>query len=374
VIGGVIIGLVLFASFFQIMSIIVANKEQEAAKQNIDELASIASSFCEMGSGRSMSKKFTLPNAANSIFVSDDQRTASFRDNISYGQYLCINTTASHDVYCVKSNCALELAFNTTSKTIGSMLNRLLGRYDYTEYSLNILRTSCGVALLAENETSKASGCECDHNPLMKCKNNVVAAYIDPNLVLLADFTPIYDCCNDTTLRFLKNTAEFLKGRNILIVWEGLSFGPKLPENTLILNILGYNFSSFRHTKTITSSLLQDYDQVWVFVPGFCSVFDEQGRTLECKDVIGWSRDEVKEIGDFVGRGGKLLLVSDYTPYTTQSVVNDILMQSGYSSKFSDGCFCGCKGVEEKATEMISHKITEGITDWIVKSSAKITC
>jgi len=373
VIGGIIVGMVLFASFFQIMSMLVANKESEAAKQNIDDLASIASSFCEMGPGRSTEKKFTLPNAADKVFASNDQFSISMKNGRNYGEYLCIKTSDSSNAYCKKADCELEMAFAINEKTIGSILNRLLGRYEYSEYNINILRTECGVALLG-NENKDSSCTKCDHKPLMICGDNTIAAYFEPGVVVLTDFTPIYNCCNEQTLIFLKNTANFFKGQNILAVWEGLSFGQRLPENTTIIDKLGLNIGSFRHTSKITSSVLQNYNQLWIFVPGFCSVFDEMGKTMECKDVVAWDADEAAAVKNFVDGGGKLLLVTDYTPFTTQSLINNILSQLDYKSKINGECSCGCNLAEEKIGEIVDHPITQGISDWTVKAGAGLVC
>lgn len=159
VIGGIIVGLTLFASFFQVMSVIVASKENEAAKQSIDDIAGMASSFCELRSGSSTVKRFVLPNAADSVFASEDRKTASTRNNTNYGQYLCVKTSGLKETYCVKTDCEIELALNISPKSVTSIFNRIVGRYDYTEYSLRILRTECGVALLDENKIDSASSC-----------------------------------------------------------------------------------------------------------------------------------------------------------------------------------------------------------------------
>jgi len=369
VIGGIIIGMVIFTSFFQIMTMLVANKESEAAKQNIDDITSIASSFCEMGPGRSTEKRFILPNAVNSVFASNDQLSASFKGGRNYGEYLCIKVSELRDAYCVKANCELELAFAVKEKTVGSILNRLLGRYEYSEYTIKISRTECGVALLGENETSKASCAKCDHLPLMQCKGHTIAAYLEPNVVVLTDFTQIYNCCDEATFTLLKNTANFFGGSKILLIFEHVSLSDKLPQS-----IGAFDIDFFRHTANVEQDALKNYDQVWIFLPGFCNLFDPQGKTRECGGIVGWNDDEVNKIKNFVDGGGKLFLVSDYTPYTTQSVVNAILNKLGYSAKFSEGCDCGCGIDGESSIEISKHPLTENINSWVVKSGAGFTC
>jgi hypothetical protein len=103
-------------------------------------------------------------------------------------------------------------------------------------------------------------------------------------------------------------------------------------------------------------------------------VFDADGKTVECNGIIKWDSNEAGEIKNFANGGGKLLLVSDYTPYTTQTVANDILNQLGFVSRFNDGCSCGCNGSEENVDKIADHPIMQGVTSWTVKAGAEFVC
>jgi len=366
VIASVIIGMVMFTLFVQIMSYITISRDKENARATIGEFAATINSFCEARIGEKTVASFSFPTFVDLVFVSKDG--INYKEgSITFGRYLCIRM--GKEISCERLNCDLELKLIRKKSTFLSWTDRIFGA-NYQEYVFEITKTAYGVSAL---EPGMKSESEC--TSLMKCKGKTMAAYLSLGIVVLTDFTPIYECCDQPTLAFLKNTATFLNGSKILIIWEGLSTDPTSPkyeEMTNMLSTEGFQVSSFRHKERI--AFTKNYNQVWIFVPGFCSTFDKDKKTAECKDVIRWNDDEVKEIKDFVDGGGKLLLVSDYTPFTSQSIANDILDQLDYTSKFDDGCSCGCAGKEEKTTEIVSHPLTQGIKTWSVKAGIEFIC
>jgi hypothetical protein len=210
---------------------------------------------------------------------------------------------------------------------------------------------------------------QCDNRPLMTCKDRVIAAYFDPNLVVLTDISPLTECCSEGTLIFFKNVAKYFGGSDILIIWESDSSNPQMPDKGPLRDMLtseGFNITSFKHTETITTKQLIKYDQVWIFRPGWC-VFGIE----TCTDFKPWNEDDVKAIKEF-SKEGKIFLITDWDPTYSYEIPNSILSSLGFNSKFENTCGCGCE--KEESVDIIKEPLTNYVKEFKVEASSHLVC
>ena len=76
----------------------------------------------------------------------------------------------------------------------------------------------------------------------------------------------------------------------------------------------------------------------------------------------------------YLNSGGKLFIVTDYSPYTTQTIVNGMLTSIGYAAKVLDSNVCGSQGIIVRTTDIEAHSITEGIQEFDFLATSEITC
>jgi len=211
---------------------------------------------------------------------------------------------------------------------------------------------------------------QCDNKPLMICKDRVVAAYFDPNLIVLTDLSPITDCCSEGTLTFVKNVANYFGGSEILIIWESDSSNPQLTNKKQLMSMLtleGFNITSFKHTDTITARQLNMYDQVWILRPGWCVPGIEA-----CTDFKPWNDNDIKAIKDFSSREGKIFLITDWDPTYSYEVPNSILSSLGFNSKFENTCGCGCE--KEENVEIMKDPLNNYVKEFKIQASSHLVC
>jgi hypothetical protein len=130
---------------------------------------------------------------------------------------------------------------------------------------------------------------------------------------------------------------------------------------------------SFKHRQSLAQDDLNGVDQVWIYLPGWCSGQAEVQRTVECTDFVEWKDVEYALLKSFVSSGGKIFIVTDYSPYTTQSVVNNILSSLSLSAKVSETKVCG-DGTIVNTTDIQAHPITANINQLGFLATSEITC
>jgi len=211
---------------------------------------------------------------------------------------------------------------------------------------------------------------QCDNKPLMTCKDRVIAAYFDPNLIVLTDLSPITECCSEGTLAFFNNVAKYFGGTEILVIWESDSSNPQLTNKEQLTEMLtseGFNITSFKHTDTITAKQLYGYDQVWILRPGWCASGIEV-----CSGFKQWNDNDIKAIKDFSSREGKIFLITDWDPTYSYEVPNSILSSLGFNSKFENTCGCGCE--KEENVEIMKDPLNNYVKEFKIQASSHLVC
>jgi hypothetical protein len=378
VIAGFLIGIMMFAVSFQLISFIATAQQKELARENLDKIASNVNGLCTHRAGDKFSGTFAFPEKVRSVYVTKDVRFQP-QSQRSSGNNLCMNF--SKELICDDLDCNLEMQTIVGSENLQSLLNQYLGRYGTNSYDLQILKTECGVAILQSDETRTAfCGEECaNETRLVGCQKHSVITLLAGSTLVMTDFTPIFECCNrfPYIVTLLTNTAKYFGGSKIMVIWESNFANPESEKYKPIsdaLKVNGFEISSFRHKKQITVDDLKDKNQLWIYLPGWCSKQSDVQKTVECTEFIQWDDSEYATIKDFVNSGGKLFIATDYSPYTTQGVVNGILSTIGYNSRVLEANVCSSQGNIVKTTDIKSHPITQNINEFSFTATSEIAC
>ena len=73
-IGGVIVGVVMFMLFFQLMSYLTLSRAREDAKQSFDDLTSTINAMCQSKSGVQSTKRIVFPNSVSVVYSTTDPK------------------------------------------------------------------------------------------------------------------------------------------------------------------------------------------------------------------------------------------------------------------------------------------------------------
>jgi hypothetical protein len=384
IIAGLIVGLILFTIFVQFISYIMRAREVESAKSTFQELANDARNICQTiaGAGSSkLEKTYVFPDAVSDVYsVTSVSKSAEIQSEArSYGRYLCMKIY--EESVCENIQCDVEMSNIKNIPSLTTTINKILGTIGTKEYKLDITKAFCGVSVLKYGEVpTDFCGEKCSEVvSLMGCQNHNTVSIISNNTLVMTDFTPISDCCSNypNALTFLKNVAKYFGGSKILVVWESNFTNPANERYAVINDALrtsGFEIISFRHKEKLTAEELDGKDQVWIYLPGWCSEQPEVQRTVECTEFVKWDQSEYDAIRNFVNSDGKLFIVTDYSPYTKQTIVNNILNNFGQSAKVLETNVCGSQGNIFKTSNITSSQITQGISEFSFLATSEIVC
>ena len=348
-------------------------KHRQVSKESFNRLLNNINSWCDVNVGESTSHMATFSSMVNEIYASTEKEIIT-KDDITYGNYLCMNF--SNEIECEKTKCPIEIVHLTHEENALNLVNRLLGRIDFEDHNLEILRTECDVSILKPGMTTT---CICDLEqltPIMTCEDrgkNPVLLTKD-NVVILTDITQWINS-ESSLLILLKNIANYLGGSKILIIWEDQIIDPTFPEPMLTSE--GFDVSILRHTSPITT--LNDYDQIWLLNPGWCE-HPIRKTTTYCSDFVDWKPSEIELIKHASESGKGIFLITDSgvivgveqnIKYTT---FNRILRAVRVYFQQIPGCRCGCETTDYWSTDIRTHELTQGLNEFKVKAVAVLDC
>lgn len=375
VIASFIVGLMMFVVSLQFIGFVTVAREKELARGSLDDLASNANGLCANFVGSNIMKAVQLPEKVSSVYATSDIRVFP-NDSRTFGNNLCMNF--SNEIICDDLSCNVGMQTIVSGTTLQNLLNQFLGRFGTNSYNLQILKTDCGVSILQLGQTAFCPA-ECtNENKLVGCQKHNIIGLIENNTLVMTDFTPIFECCDQFPyiVTFLENTAKYFGGSKIMIVWESNFANPENAKYKPINDALkadGFEIISFQHKQQLTADDLKDKNQLWLYLPGWCSMQSDVQKTVECTEFTQWDDSEYGIMKDFVDSGGKLFIVTDYSPYTTQTVVNNILTNLGYSSRVRGTNVCGLGNIVT-TTDIISNPITQNINEFSFLATSEIVC
>lgn len=201
--------------------------------------------------------------------------------------------------------------------------------------------------------------CEIDADILISCDNNPLLIKYG-SIIIFGDLTPLIKS-NEEFFKLLNNIAKFFSGEKILIVWEDENSNPDK------IDLNGFDVKKIRHTNAIEDF---NYDQIWLIRPGWCELRKNEFFCLNTKE---WSSEEIDSIKDFVNKGGKLFILTDYGTtvkgMSDTDVINSILKSN--NANFEQFSGYECKSSKLKITR---HEITEDISQFLVEAVARFDC
>lgn len=147
-IAGIVIGMLMFVLALQFIKFITEAQERELGKQNLDDLSSNINGLCGSRAGTSLTKTVSLPDKLNVIYATNDVKLQSNATR-TYGINLCM--VFANEVVCDNLNCILEMETITNQESLQTLLNQFLGKFGTNSYTVKVLKTDCGVAVLSQD-------------------------------------------------------------------------------------------------------------------------------------------------------------------------------------------------------------------------------
>ncbi|MFH0711012.1 MAG: hypothetical protein V1944_00370 [Candidatus Aenigmatarchaeota archaeon] len=374
-IAGVIVGMIMFALFFQLMSYLTLSKERENARESFGGLVNEINAMCESRPGAQATEKFVFPGSVSIVYSTSDLKAYSEIKNRTYGNYACMKFRTEQ--ICEKLRCDLEFAPVKNKETVIGIVDILLSKSTYQEHTVQLTKTECGMSALKQGHVpSLICGGVCKLVPLIECQDSIVYGLASPQLLILTDMAMIDNCCSggDKIITLLQNAATYFGGSKILLVWERDTQDPASGTRQQIINSLsssGFTIIAGRHNLQLTTKVLKDYDQLWLFFPGWCIIPSLQG----CGDWIPWTDSEVDAIGNFVVNGGKVFLFTDTSggDPTIQNVVNKILTEVKSDVTVNGTSVCGASGQIITVTPK-KHQLTTGLNSFDISVATGMQC
>jgi len=152
VVGGIILGLLMFTVLFQIVSFMLASRDASITKDNFQQLASVVSRFCDSRVGSKTTQSALFKNV-DFMYASSSGKTFNVINNRTFGRYFCINM--SNELVCERTSCMIEVttSINATAEKerLGGELAGITGK-EMREYLFSVEKQRCGVVLIKVGE------------------------------------------------------------------------------------------------------------------------------------------------------------------------------------------------------------------------------
>lgn len=292
-VAGVIIGIIMFMLFFQLMSFLTLSRAREDAKQSFDDMTSSANALCQSKPGTQETKNFVFPSTVSIVYSTSDPKVYQEKNNRTYGSYACLKF--QNEQYCEGLPCNLEFEPIRSTQTVLGLVDTLMGKSNYQQHLVTLSKNECGVSILGNGEAPSSScGNPCKTLPLIKCQNSVILGLANQKILVMTDLSGLVNCCtgNDKIINLLDNAATYFGGHSILIVWEVNNTDPTSQTRIQIvnsLNGLGFTVTQTRHITPLAYDNIKNFDQIWLYRPGWCKPTPDSPQLQPCDGAITWS-------------------------------------------------------------------------------------
>jgi hypothetical protein len=146
VIGSFVIAMLLLGIATNIIGNIAMENHKRKAMDEFYKMVGIINSLCDSNEGQSYEALFKFPDIVEKIYSS---MSLDYKgDNITYGNYLCINYTK---LECKKLDCLTKFYVVRKKEGLMSIVDKILGNRNYYEYKIRFERVEEGVLILSQN-------------------------------------------------------------------------------------------------------------------------------------------------------------------------------------------------------------------------------
>jgi hypothetical protein len=376
--GGIIIAILAFVMFLQIFSSLMAQSHAQASQESMQKLVADANAMCSMISGQSSYKTYRFSTIVDGVFAASNTTYNTLGER-SYGDKACINISGR--VSCEKVKCTIEIEPFMTNSKITGFLEKLTESIRTTDYRMNLMRTECGVSIIAKG--SKPS-CYCGTDdldmPIYYDYNGIQPILLRKDNSLVLANTYLWIKPNSNTKQLLKNAAGYLGGRKILIVYEDNLTSPKAAKLYSILMEIGKDGSTSAdatgmlfYIKPHDQNLNFDgYDQIWLVTPGFCET-----NPQNCINFKSWSKNEILGIINASKTGVGIFIITDsgakngVAPSLNLDMINSLLLELNYPVRQINSCLGDCMGNSTYNASLDTKDVlTSSLEGYEIKSAA----
>lgn len=157
IIGGLIVGMVMFTMFIQLLSYINLSKDREFAKENFGVIVKAAQSVCESREGTIITKIVSFPELTKGVYSTNHSRYF-IETGRGLGRYICIQF--EKETLCEEIKCNVEMIVIKPEKNLLNLVSRIVGESGYTDFTIKIIKNVCGVSILFPGQETECVGCD----------------------------------------------------------------------------------------------------------------------------------------------------------------------------------------------------------------------
>lgn len=361
VIGGIIIILICLTIFLNVFASMTKTTHAQNSLETFTVLVEDVNRLCTMQPSHSAENTMSLSTIVTELFAAGDEVYVS--SNRTQGDRLCINISGT--LTCEDMDCPVEVeAFIKENKLFG-LLDTLRGNLEYREYSVDLIRTECGVSILnSGSEPYCMCGTDMNTSIYHDYNGKQPVLFSNERSAVLAD---TYSWINATSNigPLLENVAGFLGGKNILLIYEENLTNPLEGPILDVISLMGsssYQFNLVKHTTRLSYTDYMDYDQVWLLTPGFCEM-----EARNCTDYVSWSRKETLDLLEAYQDGVGVFLITDsgvregIFEELDLTLTNRLLNGLGYPVEQVNSCVVNCMEGSAVNAALESSVLTENM-------------
>lgn len=394
IISGIIVAALVFAAAYYNLGQITMQSSKQNVVDKYNALLRNINGICLTSVGNTEEIQMLLSKEVRAIYTTatptippDKADLLVTNGNSTKGIYLCLQfyTEMDRDEFtCMRTDCEIDMLY-IGKPTIDSMMEKKAsltgGVY---EFNLKVIKMDTNLVKICNADGARCIPPQaCNYITLASCGREPVLALLNSkNMVLLADTSPLYVCCaEDDTAILLKNIANYFGGTKVLIVWEDKNIDPTNERFAPLKEALpDKEILSLRHLQRIDYDSIKEFDQIWIFAPGWCqgSTKDGKKRISEeyCSNVVPWDESEIQALKKYLSKGGKILLTSEYSTlgdyiFMSQAIPNKIVATIDEFAYFKTERIC-----EEAENNLMidKHLITDGVKKLLIGYSTAVSC
>jgi hypothetical protein len=350
VVGGLIIGVsvILFAT--TMASGFFKSYQENAMREKFLNLADRINAICSGGEGNTDYFKFVVSDVVRAVYPAKNQferppdKVSELITNRETGEgnHICFSLFEKQEPSCRETNCPLEMEYIGTpslKEDLFTLLAKIRGEYPVYTYNLVLEKSEGRVWVAGEVQATKVALEGLDVDVLAACDGNpVMVSALDRGLVVFGDAT-LWIKGNTEFAKLLVHIHGYLGKGRTLVVYEGGDADPdSLPRIKSALE--EFDSVMLKHAAPL-SHMFQAYDQIWLVRPGWCES-EKEG----CGGTMPWQPEEIRALGDFVGGGGKVFILTDYQGGASDGerkhsdVINGMLEAAGAPFGMEEGYVC----------------------------------
>lgn len=333
IIGGLMIGIAVIGFAVSIFGGMMRSYQENDVIEQVYQLGNRAESVCQGGFGNLDFMKIELPDFVRAVYPARSghqkppDRVAQFITDkeAGSGKYICLSFFGKPEPRCREISCSINMSYigsPSLKDDLFSVLSKISGDYPTYKFSLSIEKGMDVVYILRERRV-EVKECDLEGIPEVEVWGTCAPAehpvlfIFNQNVTIFGDIHPWVEGPKGFAQTLSKVAEHFGNGKTLVITeGKGVSFvNLSLDVKDVLASV---DADEMNHSKTLTATDLEGFEQLWLVRPGWCDTCQRRGKIdASCDGTEKWTEQEAEVIDEFVRNDGKLLIITDSSEILT---------------------------------------------------------